>query len=892
MKKYFLLFILFAYINNLFAINTYKENSVLADGNWLKIATSQQGIHKISYSQLSNWGIGSPENVALYSNGGFILPEKNNIGFYDDLEKIPVLHAKDNNGNNCIFFYSTGTVKWDYDSIKQIFIHTQNLYSDSVYFFITSDKLKSDKPQSKPITNINSDYVAYNYNAYQLYEKEEINIHKSGRIWYSETINQSMPKTITFNLPNVIETEKAILNVSATAISSKLNNLFEIFSNNTPVDSIFFSFLNKDYVYPLSKLVNITPSDKINIKLLFKPSGANSESWLDFISINYKSKLKFTDKQLIFRNTDALKRSSISYHIESNATEPVLWDISNPIHPKKMEFTQNNGIINFSDEGFSEYLLFDAKAAGIPEPTFKGKVKNQNIHGESNYDMIIVSHPNFIASSEKLAEFHRQNDQLKVLVLNSFQVYNEFSCGIPDASGIRNMVRMFYIRSRGSVDSLKYLLLMGDGSFNNRDNSGKYPNYIPTYESAFFGGETYCSDDYYGLLDTNSDPKLDEGGMTGQIDIGIGRIPCQTVKEAEIVVAKTINYVSPEALGEWRNVLAFMADDWDDGGDIFMDQSDSLIKIVEENYPGFYSDRIYFDAYNQVSSSDGLAFPDAKKAIAKRVDDGALILNYIGHANEFSIASENVLEINDILSWSNKKKLPVFVTATCEFGRFDYDKMSAGEHILFHEAGGGVALFTTTRKVYAENNFRLSIEFYKSVFKYDENGDNIRMGDIMRIAKNGISKTDNNRRSFALLGDPALRISFPKYKIETNTINGININDTVTIGALEEVTIEGEITDNYNNRLTNFKGDVKAIVYDKESKALTLGNDYGAKYEYPVRNNIIYKATSTVENGTFSFSFIVPKDISYSIGTGKIFYYDLGDSIDGNGCTEKFKIGG
>lgn len=894
MKKYILLILFSVIIQYIIAVNPSKNKSVLADGYWIKVSTVEQGIHKITYSQLSSWGINNIDNVSVYSNGGYMLPEFNNVDCYDDLEKIPVIHDKDINGDNAIFFFSTGSIQWKYDSIKSIFTQTQNLYSDKTYFFITSDKTKSNSPQVKTSLNNENTQTVYDFNAYQLYEKNVINFQKSGSVWYSDNLTKSIPFTISFNLPNVLTNEKAFLNVSAAAVSSNKSQL-NIYSNNNYLDSIFYYKIERENAYPKTGVYELNPDKKLDVKLSYQSKAQDGQAWLDFISINYTSKLVFTDKQLIFRNTKALNQQLLKYQIESKVSNLVLWDISNPIHPLSLNYSKNGNIIEFTDEGFCEYLLFDVKNNEIQEPVFVEEVENQNIHGHSNYDMIIVSHPDFIASSEKLAEFHRQYDQLKVLVLNSFQVYNEFSSGIPDASGIRNMVRMFYKRSKGTKDSLKYLLLMGDGSYNNWNHTGSVHNYIPTYQSD--GGSSFCSDDFYALLDdyytipgANNGKLYNEGQLDGYIDIGVGRIPCQTEDEAEIVIQKTINYASPESMGDWRNILAFMADD--EELNRFMQQSDSLINIVNDKYPGFYSEKIYFDAFPQISSSDGESYPEATKAMNKRVEEGALILNYIGHANETSMASENVLEINSIKSWSNKKKLPVFVTATCEFSRFDYDNMSAGEHVLFHEAGGGVALFSTTRQVYLGANYKLSIAFYNSVFQYDENGDNVRMGDIIRLTKNRIAVGDKNKRSFALLGDPALRLSFPKYNVITKKINGFDVADTLTIGALDEVTVEGEITDNFGNLLTNFEGDVTAIVYDKELMALTLGNDADPKYEYKVRNNKIYKGVSTVVNGTFSFSFIVPKDISYNIGTGKIFYYFSNDSIDGNGSTEQFKIGG
>lgn len=255
------------------------------------------------------------------------------------------------------------------------------------------------------------------------------------------------------------------------------------------------------------------------------------------------------------------------------------------------------------------------------------------------------------------------------------------------------------------------------------------------------------------------------------------------------------------------------------------------------------------------------------------------------------MAAEKVLTISDINKWGNGNKLPIFVTATCEFSRFDDDKMSAGESILFNAAGGGVALFTTTRKVYGGENFDLNKSFYRHVFEHDKNGNNLRMGDVLLLAKNNISE-GLNKRNFVLLGDPALRLAFPQLKVVTTSINGHQIGDSISLGALEQVNVEGEIHKPEGIKADNINGEVNITVFDKSMKTKTLSNDGGRAFEYKVQNNIIYKGTASVTNGNFNFSFIVPKDITYNIGEGRILYYFSNDSIDGNGSISDFLIGG
>lgn len=887
--KHFIIFLITLFsLQSAIAQKSYKDNSILATGKWIKVASAHEGINKITYNQLQSWGITSPQHVAIYSNGGYMLPVMNNVEYPDDLTKIPVLHSKDKDGRDAVFFYSGGTTSWKYSELRKVYEHTLNLYSDKTYFFITSDHAKSEAPETKTSISTTPSITVDYFDDYKLYEQENINIHNMGNVWYSDRIMQSMSKTVNFSFPNVLTTEKAKLSISGGAATSEQYTYHQVEMNNQLIASHRYSYRKLDEVKPEVSDYEFWPASEINLKITYDTNGKSGDSWLDYLVVNLKSKLKLDGSQLTFRNSQAKNFSSIAFIIETNASNLKIWEVSNPLAPVAITYTQNAGNISFIDEGYSirNYVAFNPGNGAFGEPEFVSDVKNQNIHALPTYEMIIVTHPDFIRSSETLAEFHRQKDGMKVLVVNLFDIYNEFSSGLPDVSGIRNMVKMFYDRGLHSAKPLKYLLLMGDGSYDNRRFGGSKSNFIPTHQTGFVNSssfDTYMSDDFFGILGDQ------DGGLVGDLMIGVGRIPCQTKGEADIVINKSINYVSPETMGDWRNVIALLADDEDSNQ--YMTQSEGVAKIVNDSFPGFYFDKIYFDAYRQVSTASGDFYPEVTKAINNRVENGALILNYIGHANEIAMAHEKVLEISDINKWSNKNKLPIFVTATCSYSRFDDDKMSAGEHILFNPAGGAVALFSTTRLVYSGNNYDLSQNFYRYVFQQDEKGNNLRMGDIMRLAKNATGDT-YNKRSFSLLGDPALRLAFPKYNVQTKSINGHLIGDTITIGALGKVVVEGEVTDSDGELLSQMNGKVNVTVYDKTMTVETLANDGGRKFSYPVQNNTIYKGTATVTNGLFNYSFIVPKDITYNLGNGRILYYFSNDTIDGNGSTDEFFIGG
>jgi len=874
------------------SVDSEKNSSVLASGNWIKISAIKSGVLKLTYDQLKQMGISSPENVSVYTNGGFMLPKMNNVDYPDDLQKIPVLHSKDKNGKQSVYFYSAGNTKWRWNYSKQIFVHELNLYSEKTYFYLTSDVSKSTVPENSDAITENASVTISTYNNYDVYEQENFNIANSGRLWFSDKIFQSSSKTYPFNLKDINNSQKASINIGGAAQSSD-ESKFIISIGNSKLGE--FSFVSAQDPYKAaysSSIFSTDASNELNVTINYQISKSSGNSWVDYITINYLSNLVFTDNQVAFRSADVLKNSVVEYQIQTAKKDAIIWNVTDPLNPLSVNPTSISNGLSFKCNGTSidEFVVFSPATGIFEEPILEKAITNQNIHGLPAYEMVIVTHPDFITAAQDLAEFHRNADHLSVLVLTPEEIYNEYSSGLPDPAGIRNMLRHFYHKST-STDSLRYVLLIGDGSYDNRHFDGTKNNFIPTWQSkeSLEENYTFTTDDFYVLLDDS------EGEYDGNIDAGIGRFPCSTLEEANLIVEKVINYTSDKAMGNWRNVITFIADDPDDGrtGDTrFISQSEDLIEIINNHYPGFYSEKIYFDSYPQISTSTGHGYPDVTQAIKQRVDKGSLILNYIGHANELTIADENILGINDVKTWNNKNALPIFVTATCEISRFDDNNLSIGEQILLNPSGGGVALFTTTRVVFDGDNFSLSKNFYNSVFKQDKNGNNYRMGDIMREAKN-LPSDAVNRRKFALLGDPALQLAFPKYKVQTSSINGIEINsEDITIGALGKVKVKGFVADNNGTLQSNMNGTVSSTIYDKTVYVQTLANEGGSGYEYPIQSNIIYKGTSTVKNGEFEFTFIVPKDIAYNIEKGKISYYFSNDTIDGNGATEDFKIGG
>ncbi len=888
---------------------TFAQNSVLRSGDWYKFAVRNSGITRISFQDIVNMGINpetfNPSSISIFGNGGNVLPEANSEFRYDDLQEIAIDVVGGEDGsfdlNDYIVFYSKGPVGWYFDTDLQMFKHKGNSYSDVSYYFITVDpsvgvkKRVSSKPSINAIAN-----SSYNtYTDYQVYEKDAVNLTKSGKNWLGEVFDMNTAYNFPFRFNGFVpSTAKLYIKVAASSsVTSAFNISIGGQSYNLGVSPI--SYYN--YKASISEAIfDFVPNaSSFNVGVSYNKPSIISIGWLDYININVKRYLKQSDSQLSFRVPESVGVGNISEFVftDVNANSTV-WDVTDHINPVRISTvsTSNGFLFKDSSDSLREYVLFDNSS--FLSITSASKIVNQNLHALPNCDMIIVSHPNFISQANVLANFHREQRGMEVHVVDVNQIFNEFGSGSPDPTAIRDFVKMFYHRYSNQAPA--NLLLFGDASYDYKNVLGYNQNFIPTFQNDNSVDEysSWASDDYFGLLDDN------EGQQAiGSLDIGIGRFVVQTQEQASQMVNKTIRYLSSRRItpaqitqisnfGDWRSYVTIIADDEDNN--IHISDANKLAKVVEDNFKAYNVEKIYFDAFPQVSFSGGQRYPDVEDAINQRMAKGGLFVDYVGHGGEVGWAHERVLRITDIQQWNNTNNMPIFITATCEFTRFDDPlRASAGELVFLNPNGGAVALFTTSRVAWSNTNYNLNNSLLNNAFT-KTSGKYKTLGELMQIAKNTNVMSYFNIRNFILVGDPSVTPAYPKYNVIATHINGNPVSAQAdTVGAFSKVQISGAVTDDLGNVLENFNGIVYPTVFDKPSRFTTLQNDPGSyPFTFFYQKNVLFKGKVSVINGRFNFSFIVPKDISYDFGYGKISFYAHSDNEDALGYFDNIIIGG
>ncbi|HAQ70426.1 MAG TPA: hypothetical protein DCR48_05575 [Flavobacteriales bacterium] len=886
--------------------NSWVDNSVLNAGQWFKLATGKDGIYRVSLADMQEYGFGisglNSDQIKMFGAKAGMLSMRNSDERPDDLVQIPidVIDGGDGTFDQGDFFLFYGQDRITWTSKDGEFAHDLNPFSDSVFYFLTiNGSAEPAKRIQEEILTAAATSTSASYDFLDLYEEENMNLIKSGRRWYGQEFGSVNSRDYGFNVPNIDRSSSVNLKaryaarsigISGVSVSLSLPSQGSVSDVNSisPVADFYGALYADNGLLELSTM----PSDGDLLTKFELIQGPNlqSKAWLDYIELHARRSINFLPPFMSFRDIKSVGVNAIT-QFNVKASEAIrVWDVTNINEAKEADLT--GGVVN----GFSfksstsilrEFVVFNESSYLSPRKI--GFIENQNLHSLSNIEYVIVSHPTFKVNAERLADLHSSIDGLTSVVVTPAQIYNEFSGGAQDITAIKEFMRMLYHEadSSGGIKP-RYLLLFGDASYDYKDKISGNSNFVPTHQmlNSLSPTGSIASDDYYGLLDD------DEGeSQYDFLDIGIGRLPARNSKEAEDMVNKIERYAqNSSSFGEWRNKIAFVADDADRGdGLTFMRDFETLGTVLDQNAKEFLIDKIYMDSFKQQLGSGGARYPDGADAVSDRIGKGALMMYYIGHGGELGWAHERILEVPTINKWTNISNLPLFITATCEFGRFDDPRRtSGGEYVLLNPSGGGIALLTTTRAVYSSPNLTLTTEFTAQAFE-NLGSEKPRLGDLMLQTKIRTLDTNSsaalNSRSFALLGDPALRLAYPENRIEITSMPD-------TIGALGKVKVSGIITDYLGNQLNDFNGILYPSVFDKAANTQSLNNDNSGPFSYQEWRNLVFKGKTSVKNGAFSFEFVVPKDINRTFDIGRVNLYADNSKLDANGDFRLFNIGG
>lgn len=905
----------------------YPDHSKLAEGKWYRFTVAKEGVYALTYDFLRQLGVDvdgmASERINVYGNHAGVLPFTNMPFLPTDLLQNAVRMEDGGDGRfdpgDRMLFYASDAQRWVRNADGLTFNHVKNAWTDSASYFIGIDVDPPKRIAAAAQSTLPPTVEVTAFTDRQVQDKDGVNVIKSGRIMFSEIYDQVTTYNYNFPLPNLTGDSIAVrMGVLGRTIGSSstfkaqaagITKMVSIAPVGTNPGDAYGTYVVPSWkVGPVSGALPITVTYEKN-------NPVTALGYMDFLEVNARRMLMMFGDQMKFRDPRSAGPGQVAHFTLGGASGVQhVWEVTDPTDVREVSTASNAGALDFTmaTDSLREFIAF--KGTGFLSPTAIGPVATQDLHATAlPTDLVIVCAPQFLGEAGRLAQ-RRTEEGLVVTVVTPQQIFNEFSSGQRDGTAIKRYMKMLYDRAGTDNDlTPRYLLLFGDGSFNNISLEASNHNLVPAYQSwnSWDYSNSYTSDDYFITLDdTEGESPLD------LVDMGVGRFPVSTLAEAKGVVDKLLNYDKLDlansstatcssggegGAADWRTSVLFCSDDRDGEGlegTIHMSSSDLLANRVANEEPNLNINKIYLDAYVQYSTPGGQRYPDAATELQERVQKGTLLVNYVGHGGEVGWAHERFLTNSTILGWTNDYRLPLFMTATCEFSRWDDPaRTSAGEYVLLNPNGGGIGLMTTTRIAYSGSNLQLSNDFYDYVFlPTDEHGRQQRLGDVYRrtkVAATPGSGSNVNHRNFSLLGDPSMRLALPRNGATITSITDTSGAPMDTIRALAVVRVNGTVNDAGGAVMTDFNGTVIPTVYDKATIVQTLRNDpVGLAFSFKLRRNIIYRGRATVSQGAFSFTFVVPKDIDYAVDSGRISVYAESASTNAVGYTNDPLVGG
>lgn len=838
-----------------FDLDAYAPKSVLSEGKWVKISVDESGMHCIPAATLKSWGFSDPSKVRVYGYGGRMLPDILGADTYiDDLP--PVGSVVTDKG---LTFYAVGPVQIDMSEAGQL-SHSVNPYSSYGFYYLTETTEAVPAIETGGTALSSTDGCATTAPRLLVHEQELTSIGNSGRMFVGEDFRNTRTQTFPFALERRVGGTTLTLKSSFVAAVLSTSATLKHMADDTELPFRSSDQLNRVSgesgawgTQSVSTKTFSHEGDKIDITLTLTTTGTVRSAYLDYLTLSYTRSLGGSEEFL-----------SASPQIASEgagAAGTHVWDVTDPVNPYRLEVGAAGAWRN-DRAGVRRYAVW-SESDNMPAPRKVADIKNQNLHGDTAMpDMVIIAPDAYMDAANDLADLHHgyQADPLTVATVPLDRVLNEFGSGAFDPGAIRRYLKMLYDRGEAAGKPLSYALLIGKGTFDNRNltaagRSQLAPMPLWMSENSLNDSQSYSTDDYFGLLSDNDGTRP----AAEKLDIAVGRIPATSRQEAATAVDKIRQYLYSMPSGAWRTRMTLLADDENQGQ--HMDQAERLISNLQSGRAGRHMlvDKIYCDAYVRANST----YPQAREELFGDFADGINIFAFIGHGSPTALGSKLIITPVDFRDRFHIRRLPFFYAATCSFLHWDSDITSKAEEMMFQADGGFIGCISALRPVFITNNGTLSAAFGLTLGETDEQGNPLSIGQIYMRAKNRVNN-DSNKLRYVLMADPALRPVLPAARMTLDAINGIAVSsdEPFTAMARQKLTLTGRILNPDGTEMTDFNGTVSATLYDAEFSTTSHGYGEGRQVTFEQKGGMLFTAAGTATAGRFTVNVQMPAVIA------------------------------
>ncbi len=873
---------------------------------WYKIAVNRSGLYRITGAALEQSGLVldnlQSDSVHLYNAGGLPL-DVQNANARPQFTEVAILVEDMGDGvfdsNDYIVFYGEAVDRWLYTA-DQPPRFVNNPYTDrNVYWLAVSGLSHAGLRMSRVDASPNGpvDTIITTFRRHVHSEQDNLLLRNDGGSitdyynWYWSNESEMTFYTAT---PGLVEGDTAwVWLYGRTA------------DNEDPDDSLGFMDLyvngeraTKAYCdrYRCSYHAPALIEGLNRIRLRLWPD-VYAPPHFDYMNLEYTSRLIPEDNALDL--TLGAFAGEAQIEVVDDFSYPVVaLDLADPMEPTILTgYERTGGQLTLRTRLTTEspnrlYLATIQRALGPLSIERASPVDLRSAHRQ--VDLLIVTPRNLAGFMDEYVDYRNaRGDSIGVVSVED--IMDNFGYGLYDPTAIRDFLKYAYERYPSPVPSA--VLLVGDGTYDFLDHLGTgVVNYVPPYVHAY---DSSSSDDnyvyfgVYGILD--SDTSYDTSYVTQDrgYDMTIARWPVRSQAEVNTIISKTKRYESPLSLGIWRTNVSLVADDEHvvrNNVHVFNESIHTTqTEELEKNHipPLFHRDKIYLWEYPFVNWEK----PAVNDAIVNSVNEGTLLVNFVGHGNPDTWAHEHVFSrISDVPRLTNYDRLPLFFNASCALGFFDDPKREGmAEDLLVHRAGGAIGVVSATRLVWSKDNALFNQKVYDVLL----NNDSLSIGEAVYTAKllrqygdSPVPSEEDNDRAYLFFGDPCLKLGLPQLAVEFFDAPGSLI-------ALGRTHVSGRVLDKQNQPYRQ-RGTLVINVYDSErQKTYRLVNSSGEvtqEIDYCITGPTIFRGSASIDSGSFHFEFVSPLDIGYGRQGAKIVVYAIFDSTDAAGLIDALPV--
>ncbi len=891
--------------------------TTMATGSWYRVVVPQTGVYRLSRSWFTSAGIDvgtiDPRTLKMYGGGGRELSRDLDQPRPQPLAEIAIDVVGGEDGSfdesDYVQFFGSGTTGFSYNASSKTWVHHINRYASENVYLLTFGGA-SGKRMVKEASLVEPDaFRPASFRGHEFEEEDLNNLMSSGLMWFGKRLvaNAGSAASIAYTrkLHGLIATEPVLYRVQVAG-SSEVEHGFTVRDGEKELGTISLGTVNfnsdTDDVAKISGARIFTgtgqlPDDRSTITLTYSALDADRSlgGYVDWVEWQYARRFEPLGDELLFSAPDTA--AVIEFVLNGFTTSDVhVYDVTDHGNVLKMDgMAVSGGTVRFqvrNAQGSPRQFLAVATPA-LKTPTAPGTLPNSGLVESNGAAFLIVTNDAMLPAAQKL-KAHRERsgpDQISTMIVRLNEIYNEFGSTLPDHTAIRDFLAWAFANWQIPP---QYVLFLGDGHFDYRGITTKESLIVPVAESenSINKIDSYVSDDYFVKIRGVS-------GNDERVDLASGRIPVQTLDDANNVVDKIIRYESEIIFDPWKNRVTLVADDgWTSYKDTdFTEHSWQSERIATVVPPGMEQKKIYIVSYRTENTASGRRKPEAAVALLDQINQGTLLVNYTGHGSYDVWAHERIF-MNDVTipQMTNANRLTFVSAATCAFGLYDAPGLRSGTELLLLKPDGGIiGGLSAPRVVFSHENSAFNREFLDNVLLNGRelDGRARRLGDALYTTKQRYNNSAGYEK-FHLFGDPTVRLALPQYSA---TIERVLVNDqpsqsdTVQLRALSKVTMEGSIRTAQGAVWSDFNGTTQLSLFDAE-RTVVIDDPGWNGFSYNQTGGLLYRGKATIREGRFSVSYIVPKDISYENSTGRVALYFDNQSVDGAGYYTSLRIGG